>query len=152
MADRSPAQQRQPAERATEAAAAESAGPSAPLPVTPARVPWAFTRWFVERTAVLLITGALLYLLGLRGLLLIVTAFVISGFASVFLLAKVREAAAGNLAARSAEKKQADNDEYAGYGPAGTDRQSTSHAAVGVQPAGHQVDPKEVDQETGETH
>lgn len=51
----------------------------------------------MERTGLLLLTGGLLHMLGLRGVLLIAAAFLLSGVLSYFLLFRVRNAAAGNV-------------------------------------------------------
>lgn len=66
----------------------------------PAPAPWALSRWFLERTGLLLLAGGVLYVLGLRGVLLLVAAFLLSGVASFFLLYRVRDAAAGNVERR----------------------------------------------------
>lgn len=49
------------------------------------------------RFVVLLGTGAVLYLLGLRGVWLLLFAFLLSGIASIFILDRRREAAAGGV-------------------------------------------------------
>lgn len=49
------------------------------------------------RIAVLAGTGAVLYLLGLRGFWLLLFAFLLSGIASIFLLNRTREQAAGGV-------------------------------------------------------
>lgn len=51
----------------------------------------------VLRTLVLIVTGGLLYLVGVRGVWLLLFAFLISGIASIFVLDRRREAAAGGV-------------------------------------------------------
>lgn len=63
----------------------------------PAPIPHAGLKYLGLRTLLLLGVGAVLYLLGLRGLLLAVLAFLISGAISLFALSRTRIAAAGNL-------------------------------------------------------
>lgn len=62
-----------------------------------ATIPHAGLKYFTMRTLLLLAVGGVLYLLGLRGLLLAVLAFLISGAISLFALSRSRIAAARNL-------------------------------------------------------
>ena len=83
----------------------ESADAAAPLtpsddPGTagpPAPVPHAGIRYAVLRLLILVVVGALLYLVGMRGWLLAFAAVLVSGLISLFLLMKQRNDAAVNL-------------------------------------------------------
>jgi hypothetical protein len=60
----------------------------------------AFLKYTLLRTLLLLATGAVLYLLGMRGVLLLLVALVLSGLASVVVLRGPREQASAALSGR----------------------------------------------------
>lgn len=141
---------------------------------TPAAKP-PVLRYFLLRTVLLLVVAALLYLLGLRGIWWVASAFLISGLISLFALSRQRDVAAGSLESafsrlnRRINRAAAAEDDLveemsATRGPAAPiipgraseDRSDgatataapvpSSDSGVGVQPATHEVDSKEVDQ------
>ncbi len=63
----------------------------------PDRVPHAGVRYALLRVSMLVSVGVILYAAGLRGLLLVVLAFLVSGLVSYFVLMRQRDAAAANL-------------------------------------------------------
>lgn len=72
-------------------------GGPAPVESLPPEIPHAWARYSLQRLLLLLACGALLYLVGLRGVPLILAAFLGSGLLSFFLLARTRDQAAGNI-------------------------------------------------------
>jgi hypothetical protein len=108
-------------------------------------------RYLTLRTLLLVAVGGVLYLLGLRGIWMVVAAFAISGVIALFALSRQRDDAAGGLESaitgvnRRFNRAAAAEDEYDDEPrrpvvPA-------SDPGVGVQAATDQVDPEEVDQE-----
>jgi hypothetical protein len=81
--------------------AADPAGTgAAPAPIEePAVVPHAGLRYAVLRIAMLVTVGGVLYLVGMRGWLLLFTAVLVSAVLSFFVFMRQREAAARNLEA-----------------------------------------------------
>jgi hypothetical protein len=72
---------------------------NAPDAAAPAVVPHAGLRYGVLRIAMLVTVGGLLYLVGMRGWLLLFTAVLVSAVLSFFVFMRQREAAARNLEA-----------------------------------------------------
>lgn len=91
-AGREPSDQAGPAQ----AGVAAGAGPAGHAPL-PAPLPHAGARYALLRFTMLLTVGGVLYLIGVRGWLLIVLAFLLSGVVSYFVLMRQRDAAAANL-------------------------------------------------------
>ncbi|MCU0301439.1 MAG: DUF4229 domain-containing protein [Candidatus Nanopelagicales bacterium] len=78
---------------------AASPATNAPDAAAPAVVPHAGLRYGVLRIAMLVTVGGLLYLVGMRGWLLLFTAVLVSAVLSFFVFMRQREAAARNLEA-----------------------------------------------------
>ncbi len=89
----------------------------APRPTTaealPDPVPHAGARYSLLRLGVLLVVGLGLYAAGLRGLPLIVLAFLVSGLVSYFALMRQRDAAAAALERRLRRRAAAGADDDA---------------------------------------
>lgn len=79
---------------ATDQQSAAAAGPPAPTPYPHAGMRYAFLRM-----AMFVTVGGLLYLIGLRGWLLLFLAVIVSAIVSFFVFLRQREAAARNLEA-----------------------------------------------------
>ncbi len=77
-----------------------------PQSVAP-RTPYAILLYTLARIGLLFLVGFVLYLLGMRSILLIVVAFLISGLLSFFLLDRLRDAVSARFADRLARSKQA---------------------------------------------
>lgn len=70
----------------------------------------AFFRYSLLRLLLLTAVGLLGYLMGLRGFLLLVVAFILSGIVSYFVLRGPREAMSASIAARVDASKQRRDD------------------------------------------